>query len=173
MLKERCFQCDLDIPHVCYADERNARWGLNDESMKVLEAARRYLNPPQKVNAVKVTKAAQRNTTGTKFNTTGSLVAEGWVVHEAAFTRGFPIPEGWTFRSMDGRRDTEILSAPDVGSVTIDFQLRGFRAGITAIGRFVGEKPSKSGPRRKQYSGRGWKQALVADAVTWLRGLHA
>jgi hypothetical protein len=162
MLKERCFQCDLDIPHVCYADERNARWGLNDESMKVLEAAQRYLNPPRE----------KCNTTGIKFNTSGSLVEEGWVVHNAAFTRGFPIPEGWTLRPMECARGTVILTAPDVGSVTIDFQLRGFRAGIVISGRFVDEKPSKRGPRRKQYGGRGWKQALVADAVAWLRRLH-
>ena len=42
-----CFQCDLDIPHVCYAGIPNARWGLNDSAMEALEAAQRYLNPPK------------------------------------------------------------------------------------------------------------------------------
>jgi hypothetical protein len=37
-----CFQCDLDIPHVCYAGMPNARWGLGDEAMAVLEGARRH-----------------------------------------------------------------------------------------------------------------------------------
>ena len=37
-----CFQCDLDIPHVCYARMPNARWGLGDEAMAVLEGAQRH-----------------------------------------------------------------------------------------------------------------------------------
>ena len=37
-----CFQCDLDIPHVCYAGMPNARWGLGDEAMAVLEGAQRH-----------------------------------------------------------------------------------------------------------------------------------
>jgi hypothetical protein len=40
-----CFQCDLDIPHICYEGMQNARWGLNDEAIAALEAAQRYLNP--------------------------------------------------------------------------------------------------------------------------------
>lgn len=37
-----CFQCDLDIPHVCYAGMPNARWGLGDEAMAALEGAQRH-----------------------------------------------------------------------------------------------------------------------------------
>jgi hypothetical protein len=37
-----CFQCDLDIPHVCYQGMPNARWGLGDEAMAVLEGAQRH-----------------------------------------------------------------------------------------------------------------------------------
>lgn len=37
-----CFQCDLDIPHVCYAGVRNARWGLGDEAMAAVEGAQRH-----------------------------------------------------------------------------------------------------------------------------------
>lgn len=40
-----CWQCDLDIPHVCYHGVPNARWGLNDEAMVHLEAAERHLAP--------------------------------------------------------------------------------------------------------------------------------
>jgi hypothetical protein len=39
-----CFQCDLDIPHVCYAGVPmpNARWGMTDEAIAVLEGAQRH-----------------------------------------------------------------------------------------------------------------------------------
>ena len=37
-----CFQCDLDIPHVCYAGMPDARWGMNDEAVAMLEAAQRH-----------------------------------------------------------------------------------------------------------------------------------
>ena len=37
-----CFQCDLDIPHVCYAGMRNARWGMGDEAVAALEGAQRH-----------------------------------------------------------------------------------------------------------------------------------
>jgi hypothetical protein len=45
MIRESCWQCGLDIPHVCYAGMPNARWGLGDEAVAALEAARRYLKP--------------------------------------------------------------------------------------------------------------------------------
>jgi len=37
-----CFQCDLDIPHVCYEGMPRARWGWNDEAVVVLEGAQRH-----------------------------------------------------------------------------------------------------------------------------------
>lgn len=37
-----CFQCDLDIPHVCYAGQRDGRWGWGDEAMAALEGAQRH-----------------------------------------------------------------------------------------------------------------------------------
>ena len=46
-----CFQCDLDIPHVCYAGMPNARWGWGDEAMAALEGAQRngfMLTPAQR-----------------------------------------------------------------------------------------------------------------------------
>lgn len=39
---EACFQCDLDIPHVCYAGMPNARWGWTDEAAAALEGAQRH-----------------------------------------------------------------------------------------------------------------------------------
>lgn len=39
-----CFQCDLDIPHVCYAGvpHPHARWGWTDEAVAALEGAQRH-----------------------------------------------------------------------------------------------------------------------------------
>jgi hypothetical protein len=37
-----CWQCDLDIPHSCYAGMPNARWGMTDEAVAALEAAQRH-----------------------------------------------------------------------------------------------------------------------------------
>jgi hypothetical protein len=37
-----CFQCDLDIPHVCYAGMPHARWGMTDEAVAALEGAQRH-----------------------------------------------------------------------------------------------------------------------------------
>lgn len=36
-----CWQCDLDIPHICYAGMSNARWGMTDEAVAALEGAQR------------------------------------------------------------------------------------------------------------------------------------
>lgn len=39
-----CFQCDLDIPHVCYEGVRNARWGMTEEMCDVLDGVQRHLS---------------------------------------------------------------------------------------------------------------------------------
>jgi hypothetical protein len=39
-----CFQCDLDIAHVCYVGMLRARWGWTDEPLVTLEAAPRLLS---------------------------------------------------------------------------------------------------------------------------------
>jgi hypothetical protein len=36
-----CWQCDLDIPHTCYARMPTARWGMTDEAVAALEGAQR------------------------------------------------------------------------------------------------------------------------------------
>jgi len=41
-----CFQCDMDIAHVCYARQPGARWGWTDEAFATLEAAQRLLSRP-------------------------------------------------------------------------------------------------------------------------------
>jgi len=45
-----CFQCALDIPHVCYAGIPNARWGMTDEAVAALEGAQRlgFMLTPEK-----------------------------------------------------------------------------------------------------------------------------
>lgn len=37
-----CFQCELDIPHVCYEGVERARWGWTDEAVSALEGAQRH-----------------------------------------------------------------------------------------------------------------------------------
>ena len=49
---------------------------------------------------------------------------------------------------------------------TIDFHARGFRTGCSISGRFVSEEWNKP---RKKYLGKGWKQELTDDAVSYLR----
>lgn len=41
-----CFQCDMDIPHVCYEGMPRARWGWTDEAVATLEAAQQHLLSP-------------------------------------------------------------------------------------------------------------------------------
>jgi hypothetical protein len=38
-----CFQCDLDIPHVCYANIADDKgWGMTDQAIGAIEAAQRH-----------------------------------------------------------------------------------------------------------------------------------
>jgi hypothetical protein len=49
-----CFQCELDIPHVCYEGMSHARWGWTDEAVAALEGAQRHgfmLTPDQRRKA--------------------------------------------------------------------------------------------------------------------------
>ena len=143
MLREPCWQCDLDIPHVCYHGDSNASWGLNDSAIEALEAAQRYLNPPRarKVNHVP---------------TSNSPVS------------GLRIPDGWTIEMLPRTTDHALISTPSPLSlmVTIDFKLRGFRMGYSTTAGMVGEAWNK---KRKKYGGRNWKQVLVDDAVAHLQ----
>jgi hypothetical protein len=104
------------------------------------------------------------------------LEAAGWRVGSAAeFLEqgppredGFLIPAGWTLEPMERQPDHMLLStpAPRRYMTTIDFRMRGLRSGWSTIGRLLGEEWNKP---RKKYGGRGWKQALVDDAVAHLQ----
>jgi hypothetical protein len=37
-----CWQCELDIPHFCYAGVPNAGWGMTEEAVAALETAQRH-----------------------------------------------------------------------------------------------------------------------------------
>lgn len=88
----------------------------------------------------------------------------------SAVTEGLCIPEGWTIETLDRLPDHALLSTPSPRRymVTIDFKRRGLRTGCSVSGKFIGEEWNM---RRKKYGGRGWKQALVDDAVTHLQGI--
>ena len=81
---------------------------------------------------------------------------------------GLYILEGWTLEPLERQPDHALLSTPSPRSymATVDFRLRGFRSGYSTTGRLVGDEWNK---RRKKYGGRGWKQALVDDAVAHLQ----
>ena len=81
---------------------------------------------------------------------------------------GLCIPDGWTLEPLERQPDYALLSTPSPRSymATIDFGRRGIRSGYSTTGRLVGEEWNKP---RKKYGGRGWKQAIVDDAVAHLQ----
>jgi hypothetical protein len=80
------------------------------------------------------------------------------------------LPVGWTLEQLERDVDHALLSTPSPGRymATIDFCARGFRSGYSTTGRLVGDEWPK---QRKKYGGRGWKQALIDDAVAHLQAL--
>lgn len=82
--------------------------------------------------------------------------------------RSLRIPEGWSLEPLERQPDYALLSTPSPGRymATIDLRARGIRSGYSTTGRFLGEKWNKP---RKKYGGRGWRQALVDDAVAHLQ----
>lgn len=78
------------------------------------------------------------------------------------------IPEGWTIEPLERLPDYALITTPPLRRymATVDFKHRGFRSGYNISGRYVGEEWNKP---RKKYVGRGWKQALVDDAVAHLQ----
>ena len=81
---------------------------------------------------------------------------------------GLSVPEDWTIEYLPRQPDFVLVSTPLPGRImaTVDFRLRGFRTGYSVTGRLVGEEWNK---KRKKYGGRGWKQAVVDDAVAHLQ----
>lgn len=78
------------------------------------------------------------------------------------------VPDGWVLELLPRQPEHVLLSTPlpNRYMATIDFRARGVRVGYSVSGRFVGEEWNK---RHKKYGGRGWKQALVDDAVAHLQ----
>lgn len=70
------------------------------------------------------------------------------------------LPDGWTSEHYVGCGTS--ITWPAHGGVTIDWERRGFRSGYSVTGALTSTA---------KYTGRGWKQRLVDDAVAWLRGV--
>lgn len=71
------------------------------------------------------------------------------------------IPIGWTVDHYTPGKpgDHLVVRAGHLGYVTLDFKRRGFRLGVSISGPTVGDAT---------YTGAGWRDRLVADAVTAL-----
>lgn len=86
-------------------------------------------------------------------------------------TTEFKLPPNWTAETLSTghlliscmqerlRRPHEPVEMYVAGMATVDFVARGFRSGLS-VSAFLTSKT--------KYGGRGWKQALVDDAVKWL-----
>lgn len=74
----------------------------------------------------------------------------------------YQVPTGWVARRYCDESDFIVLIHPEQIDkvVTIDFCRRWFDRGIGLPSRHVGSSVS--------YGGRGWRQAMVDDAVAWL-----
>lgn len=73
------------------------------------------------------------------------------------------LPEGWTAESVYDGRFTLIHSAPPKRYMaTIDWERRCVRPGLVTRGQTISDK---------EYAGRGWRDAIVADAVEHLRSI--
>lgn len=74
------------------------------------------------------------------------------------------LPAGWTSEDL-GSDQLLIVGWTSVDYkqfVTVDFRRRGFRGGFSTHGAMHSQSV---------YTGRGWSQRLVADAVAWLRAI--
>ena len=99
-----CWQCDLDIPHICYEGEPSARWGLHDGAIEALEAAQHYVKHgfvPGLDRATRATEVAvaRCNVKARSMKTTTDL----------------RVPDGWTLEPATGWRDIYVLTAPGLG----------------------------------------------------------
>jgi hypothetical protein len=73
------------------------------------------------------------------------------------------LPEGWTSESVYEGRYLLLHSAPPQRYMaTIDWEKRCIRSGFVTRGVAISEK---------KYNGRGWKDALLRDAVECLRDI--
>lgn len=70
------------------------------------------------------------------------------------------LPPGWTSESFDGWPGFVIINAPQHGMVTVDYHARLWRGGCTFA------SPNIDG--RLSAGGRGWRERLESEAITWL-----
>lgn len=73
------------------------------------------------------------------------------------------IPNGWTWEFV-GDDFVTISAGHKKGWVTVDMLRRSFRAGMSTVG------PKLS---TGAYTGRGWRDQIIEDAVKWLKGVVA
>lgn len=73
------------------------------------------------------------------------------------------IPKDWTLTKDGYGKDFDVLTTPPPihYSATIDWAHRAFRSGMSCTGPMASAK--------KKYVGRGWRQALIDDAVAHLQ----
>lgn len=70
------------------------------------------------------------------------------------------LPDGWSIESEDA--STVVIKATKLLLVTVDLNMRVYRADFATTGRPL---------IPKSYGGRGWRDELIADAITWLKGI--
>jgi hypothetical protein len=76
------------------------------------------------------------------------------------------LPNGWEKEALDREGKAILLKSPNRGLVTIDPVKRWWNTGAGVSRLKIGEGANAEG---KTYSGRGWLEALVRDAVEALR----
>jgi hypothetical protein len=90
------------------------------------------------------------------------LIFEG--VMQTVRSTEFQVPDGWHLERYCDEDDFIVLRRLDAveETVTVDFCRRVYGAG-------VGIPALTDGPRIL-YCGRGWRQAIVDDAINWVSG---
>jgi hypothetical protein len=71
------------------------------------------------------------------------------------------LPIGWKFEFI-GDEHTVFFAPNKEGMVTVDYHRRGYRSGINTSGPILNVT---------SFTGRGWKDNLETDAVTWLQSV--
>lgn len=71
------------------------------------------------------------------------------------------LPEGWTVEDYCG---SVVVTRPSMGSASLNFERR------EAYGWYVSRHHRTL--TSTKYTGRGWAERLIADAVKWLQEIH-
>lgn len=72
-----------------------------------------------------------------------------------------PLPDGWYYEDGDARNQIVYIVWPKHGAVSVSLEYRSFALGFS--------RPNRPGRDAKSYAGKGWKEAIVGDAVKVLR----